>query len=272
MILTATNRLPVRQACRDCHASAHTPATTGCTGCHMPKRRTEDAVHVVMTDHFIRKRPGKDDLAPLAERHDRQTGPVRLLYPARLEDTAENRLYLAIASSRSSSNPRAEIPKLEAAIAAAAPSSPEPYIALGDARRSAGDAKGAVQAYRQALDRGSREGHVYVAAGELLIQTGQAAEAMSLLESALRDGSRDVAIRNTLAVLYGARNRFPDALRLLEEALKLNPDEPLTWLNAGVAWQAVGQKNRAEAAYREAIRLQPEFTRARQYLDALLKN
>ena len=113
---------------------------------------------------------------------------------------------------------------------------------------------------------------MYVAAGELLIETGRAPEAMRLLESALREGSRDVAIRNTLAVLYGARNRFPDALRLLEDALQLNPDEPLTWLNAGVAWQATGQKNRAEAAYREAIRLQPEFIRARQYLDALLKN
>ncbi|HSU69129.1 MAG TPA: tetratricopeptide repeat protein, partial [Tepidisphaeraceae bacterium] len=259
-------------ACRDCHGSAHTPATTGCTGCHMPKRRTEDAVHVVMTDHFIRKRPGKDDLAPLPERHDRQTGPVRLLYPSRLEDNAETRLYLAIASSRSSANPRTEIPKLEAAIAAANASTPEPYLALGDVRRTAGDAKGAVQAYRQAIDRGSREGRVYVATAELMIQTGQNAAAMSLLESALREGSLDVAIRNTLAVLYGSRNHFPDALRLLEEALKLNPDEPLTWLNAGVAWQAIGQKNRAEAAYREAIRLQPEFTRARQYLDALLKD
>jgi tetratricopeptide (TPR) repeat protein len=259
-------------ACRRCHASAHTPDTTGCTGCHMPKGRTEDAVHVVMTDHFIRKSPGKYDVAPIPERHDRQTGPVRLLYPARLEDTAENRLYLAIASSRSSANPRTEIPKLEAAIAATTPSAAEPYIALGDARRSAGDAKGAAAAYRQAIERGSREGRVYVAAGELLMQIAQNVEAMTLLESALRDGSRDVAIRNTLAVLYGARGRFSDALRLLEEALKLNPDEPLTWLNAGVAWQAVGQKNRAEAAYLEAIRLQPEFIRARQYLDALLKN
>jgi tetratricopeptide (TPR) repeat protein len=257
--------------CRQCHATAHSPSTTGCTSCHMPKRRTEDAVHVWMTDHFIRRSPPKDD-APLTERHDRQTGAVQPLYPARLPDTPEQRLYLAIATARSSANPRADAPKLAAAIAAADPVAPEPYIELGDARRAAGDAKGAVAAYRQALDRGSREGRVYVAAGELLIQTGRADEAMQLLELALREGLRDVSIRNTLAVLYGSQNRFPDALRLLEPALQLKPDEPLTWLNAGVAWQATGQKNRAEAAYREAIRLQPEFTRAREYLQALLKN
>jgi len=259
-------------ACRSCHAGAHTPSTTGCTGCHMPKRRTEDAVHVLMTDHFIRRRPGKDDAAPLVERHNRLTGPVRPLYPSHLSDTPEDRLYLAIAAARSSANPRGDIPRLEAAIAAVKPSAPEPYIELGEARRAAGDARSALEAYRHALDLGGREGRLYVAAGELLIETGRATEAERLLESALRDGSRDVAIRNTLAVLYSARNRFADAARLLEEALQLNPDEPLTWLNAGVAWQAMGQKNRAEAAYREAIRLQPEFTRARQYLKALLEN
>jgi tetratricopeptide (TPR) repeat protein len=238
----------------------------------MPKRRAEDAVHVLVTDHWIRKRPPSDAAAPLAERHDRQTGPVRLLYPARLPDTPEERLYLAIAASRSSANPRTDLPRLEGAIAEARPSAPEPYVELGDARRSAGDAKGAVEAYRQALDRGSREGRIYAALGDLLIAAGRDAEAMRLLESALREGSRDVAVRNTLAVLYGGRNRFSDAARVLEEAIQLNPDEPLTWLNAGVVWQALGQKNRAETAYREAIRLQPEFTRAKRYLAALLKD
>jgi predicted Zn-dependent protease len=238
----------------------------------MPKRRTEDAVHVVMTDHLIRSRPGKDDSAPMAERHDRQTGPVRPLYPSRLSNSPEDNLYLAIATVRSSANVGADIPKLEGAMAAVNPSAPDPYVVLGDARRTVGDTKRALAAYRQALDRGSREAHVYVAMGELLIETGRASEAIRLLEPALRERSRDVAIRNTLAVLYGSQNRFTDAVHLLEEALQFNPDEPLTWLNLGVAWQASGQKSRAEAAYREAIRLQPEFTRARQYLEALLKN
>ena len=63
-----------------------------------------------------------------------------------------------------------------------------------------------------------------------------------------------------------------EAARLLDSAMQINPDEPLTWLNLGVARQALGQKSGAEAAYREAIRLQPDFTRARQYLDQLLNH
>jgi predicted CXXCH cytochrome family protein len=41
--------------CQQCHVSPrHTQAISNdCTSCHMPKRRTDDAVHVIMTDHLI---------------------------------------------------------------------------------------------------------------------------------------------------------------------------------------------------------------------------
>ena len=57
--------------CRGCHQGAHrggTPQVAGvragatCVDCHMPKRRTQDAVHVVMTDHYIQRRPVRPDL------------------------------------------------------------------------------------------------------------------------------------------------------------------------------------------------------------------
>ena len=55
----------------------------------MPRRRTEDAVRVVMTDHFIQRvRPGRDLTAPrleaatLAAKH--YPGEVALYYPAAL--------------------------------------------------------------------------------------------------------------------------------------------------------------------------------------------
>ena len=44
------------------------PAKADCIGCHMPKRRSDDAVHVVMTDHYIRRnKPSRDLLAPFQE-------------------------------------------------------------------------------------------------------------------------------------------------------------------------------------------------------------
>ena len=45
--------------CQGCHQSvvhkASLPAGTNCLSCHMPKRRTDDVVHVVMTDHYIQR-------------------------------------------------------------------------------------------------------------------------------------------------------------------------------------------------------------------------
>jgi hypothetical protein len=54
----------------------------------MPKRRPSDAIHVMVTDHFIRKRPEADPPGPLVERHDGNTPPYRgevvLYYPSKL--------------------------------------------------------------------------------------------------------------------------------------------------------------------------------------------
>src|SRR5262249_43947600 len=47
-----------RSKCRNCHSSvavANHPdlQNADCASCHMPRRRAEDAVHVIMTDHRI---------------------------------------------------------------------------------------------------------------------------------------------------------------------------------------------------------------------------
>src|SRR5437762_5767935 len=94
--------------CRGCHAQQlerlvsakrHT-AEPNCLECHMPKRRTEDVAHVIMTDHYIqRRKPSRDLLAPLAERHETEEtlyrGPAVPYYPARL--SSQDELYLAVA-------------------------------------------------------------------------------------------------------------------------------------------------------------------------------
>ena len=76
--------------CRNCHASAHAskmPAgANSCVECHMPKRRPEDVVHAVMTDHYIQRRPpSHDPLKPIQEAdfvsQSNYRGEVTLYYP-----------------------------------------------------------------------------------------------------------------------------------------------------------------------------------------------
>src|SRR5262249_42876672 len=141
------------------------------------------------------------------------------------------------------------------------------YFALGEAYRKAGRAEEAIRAYRQARRLAPDDARAPVAASELLLTRGEADAAIRLLEPALARMPDDSGALNSLAVLYARKQRFDDALSLLSKAVRISPDYPLSWLNLGVALEAKGDRQGAEAAYRQALLLQPDFTRARQYLE-----
>ena len=235
-------------ACTSCHAKAH-HAESDCVGCHMPQRRTDDAVHVVMTDHQIRRSaPAGDLLAPKAERHGRYSGKVQLAGP--IGRNAE--LYLAVAAAAADPS---TAPRLETLLRSANPNEPEFYFELATAYRRLGRHADAIRWYeRAALDPRSA-----IASSEL----HEPAEAVAMLQRAAQTPD----VLNALANAYGSANRFDDALRALRQALKLDPESPTTHLNLGVCYQALGDAARARAAYREALRLQPDLERARRYLN-----
>jgi predicted CXXCH cytochrome family protein len=258
----AEAELHYTQVCRNCHAKTHEATRRDCAGCHMQKSRTEDAVHVVITDHRIRRSPLSGNLlAMTAESHGRLSGPVKLLYPAKLPDTPENRVYLAIAGD----NPAA----LEAAIGAARPSSGEPYFTLAEALRKAGRVQDSLVALRRAIELSPNDPRPYVVAAELLLARGQADIAIALVAPALARVPNDPALLNTLATLYASIQRFDDALRLLSRAVEIAPGDPLSWLNLGVAREAIGDRAGAIAAYRRSLATQPDLERARAYLARL---
>src|SRR5262249_6247173 len=137
--------------CRQCHASAfdkqvdagkHSRAAD-CIDCHMPKRRTEDVVHVVATDHYIQRQKPVGDL--LAERTERQEtganayrGPVVLYYPETLPHTAENDLHLAVAQVKQGSNLTEGIAQLTTAIETYSPPRADYYLELAEALENNG--------------------------------------------------------------------------------------------------------------------------------------
>ncbi len=57
-------------------------AADDCVACHMPKRRTQDVVQVVMTDHLIRRQPGGLELVAPTVEEDPVIDDVLFLDPA----------------------------------------------------------------------------------------------------------------------------------------------------------------------------------------------
>ncbi len=220
-----------KAVCLECHQKPHTEAAD-CTGCHMPKRRTDDVVHAVMTDHLIQRKPPGDLLAEKPEQKQTEAsayrGAVVPYYPASLPKP-EDELYLAIAQGSSGAA------RLAAAIEKFRPANAEYYRQLGDAWSNAGKCDAAVPAY----------------------------------EAALRHQPRSEAAEVRLATCLSQLRQFPRAAATLNEALKIAPGDAAAWIQLGATELAQGRTSDAVATFRKATEADPETVEAYNLLGAI---
>ena len=162
---------------------------------------------------------------------------------------------MALAQVQSSGDLKNDVPVLERAMKASAASDAQAYRVLGEAYRKLGRTADAIGAYQTARAKDSSDAATYVALAELLAEQGRLTEATKLLES----GPEDASVLNARSVLYGRQNRFREATDSVSKALQMNADDPISWVNFGVCLQANRDKKGAEAAYRQALLLQPDL-------------
>ncbi len=246
-------------ACKQCHEKAHN-AQANCAECHMPKRRAEDAVHVVMTDHFIQRRAKGNLTADRAEpRPKAPAGAVSLYYPPELPQSAENEAYLALAQVQHGADLPRGLPRLEAAVKALNAAGPDFYFELGKAYSKAGNEQAAVSRYEEALRRRGDFVPALKGLSASLIALGRADRAAAVLEGAANPDANMLTNWGRALLEVG---RVDEAARVLERALALNPDVSEAANLLGLAWLGRRDTARAEAQFREAIRLQPDMAEA----------
>ena len=245
--------------CQSCHGSARKESHTGfteCLSCHMPKRHTDDAPRITMTDHLIRRRPGATGQPKGPYR-----GDVVLYYPPELSRTPEGELYLAVAQVKDGSNLAAGIPRLERAIRKHRPARGEFYYELAEAHRKADNQSKAIALYHQALDRTPEllpaRRHLAIE----LAKTGALPPAEMASDPVVLSAAGEARFRG---------GRLEEAAAALRKAISARGDLPEAHNNLGAVlsrqWDTAG----AEAAFREAIRLQPDFAMAHRNLAHLL--
>jgi predicted CXXCH cytochrome family protein len=269
--------------CRQCHTSAfdsqvaaakHTSATD-CVSCHMPKRRTDDVVHAVITDHLIqRRKPSKDLLAEIPEYHETDKtayhGEVVPYYPRHLAPTGGDQLYLAVAQVEHASNLSQGIEQLTREIEKQKPRSAEFYLGLGEAWRSQGDASKAVTAYEQAVERDPRSAWTLRRLSDALEALGQLPRAADALNRAIQAAPDDARGWYALGELYSRAGRHADEIRAFRRSVELDPDLPEAYNNLGSAQAETGNPKDAEASFLSALRVQPDFADAQANLGTLL--
>jgi predicted CXXCH cytochrome family protein len=255
------------RVCQSCHAAAHN-AAQNCVTCHMPRRRTDDVVHVVMTDHFIqRNRPSRDLLAPIREKHDTAQssyqGEVVLLYPPLLPATAQTELYLATAQVVEGSNFAAGIPRLRKAIDTHKPPQAEFYFELANAYSKTGQDQKAIPYFEEALRRNPRFPAALINYSTALTDVGRA---VKVLESA----PHDAATLNALGSAHLRMNWLDQAVTTLHRAVRIDSDLPEVYVNLGIALSRKGDRAEAIDAFQSAIRLSPSLSAAHSNLANLL--
>src|SRR5262249_7069100 len=159
------------------------PDGPNCAACHMPRRRAEDAVHVIMTDHRISRRsPVPEPLRRMPESHDDSNrGEVTLYYPPQPAGS-EFDLELALAQVRDGANVTAGIPWLERAIGRH-PAAPVEYsFELAEAYRKSGAAVRAAEVFEGVTRRSPGLAPAWLGLGQALVASGKAARAASAIE------------------------------------------------------------------------------------------
>lgn len=237
-----------RKACMSCHATPHR-VNEDCTSCHMPKRRPQDVVHTVMTDHFIRRDAAQGFLAPRQEREPRIT---------RVE--ASDELYSSVALLRATAHldPR----RLERLLAERKPPEIEPYLDLAAAQLRQRQWAALEKTCLDILQRDAKQ----VLAREWL------AVARVALTGDREAGARALAAlpRPEAAFNAGLFLPAPAAIALYERAVAQRPNMAAAWVRLGEARRECGDTHAAVDAFRTALEIEPGHARARAgIVDAL---
>jgi predicted CXXCH cytochrome family protein len=266
--------------CRQCHSSrfdrliaagAHT-TSADCVSCHMPKRRTDDVVHVVMTDHYIqRKKPERDLLAALSERPAEKANREEIIaYDRKPGRSPQDQLYFAVAQVRDPGARKSGIPRLTRLIKQYHPDRAEYYLDLADAFEAEGEPARALPFYEEAARRRPGSTVILRKLGTVLMETNQLDRAAAVLQRTLKANPADPFLWRLTGQVYLRQGKIPDAIAALGNALATDPDLPDVRNNVGSILAASGDLAGAEREFRESMRMQPNLAEARANLARVL--
>lgn len=272
-----------RSACLSCHGDgegglalskevAGNHPTVGenddCTICHMAERRTQDVIHVTMTDHLIAKNPGGLELLAPIEKADPDIEEVF----ARLVDMEmpadEQSIYKAAGVIRYTlGRYEPAVRHLERKLTETGHAHFEPWLDLAESHLKRRDPEAALEIARQAKKRSPDHPKIIGIEASALYQLGNREEAIELLES---KGDLNAVLTRRLAVMKYGLGEYDQALALAHKALKMRD-------NLWVAWRLIGELENKRGRHREAVEafanglaIEPDDDRLREGINKAL--
>ncbi|OZC03807.1 tetratricopeptide repeat protein [Rubricoccus marinus] len=266
--------------CQTCHApdalqgqmasgelkEQHAPEAN-CFSCHMPKVTAKDAPHASFTDHKIRV-VRDDAISGVASGAESELVPY---YERDEGDEALRGIAYIVFARQSGGSPafRRGLAMLESALDEPTGAGEAQFL-LGFARLQTGDARGAIQPLRAAIELQANPERLNTLAQALEVSGGSASEAEKLYRQALDIQPAASDIRTNLGRLLEAQGRIPDGIAQYRAAIQEEPWQVEAHTLLGGALAKAGDVQGAAQALREAIKLEPRQADALTNLAVLL--
>jgi tetratricopeptide (TPR) repeat protein len=152
-----------------------------------------------------------------------------------------------------------------------APDAPGIQGNLGLALAGTGAHEEALAAYRRGLEREPESAALRVNLASSLLALGRSSEAIAEAEAALRTDPARVSAWNALAGVYLSMKEYERAAASLEKAIEARPDLATLRVNLAEVRKEQGLWDEAERVLREATAIDPGDARARNELEALVR-
>ena len=267
-----------RSACLQCHADDGcdraerlTPDTGDCVKCHMPRRRTQDVVHVIATDHRIARIPDDSDKRLQELRESEPQIEDVILSPDDRQSNISGVLRAVAILRATSGHHRPAAEHLAHQLARQKIAATEPALDLANAQLVSGQADAALKTLSVVLDQHPTNAQAHEFVGLAKLQQGQIDAADHSLRASLKlDPHRPVAALN-LGRLELTRENPQAAVLQLRSVVEAHPTLAAAWYFLGEAHSRQSHWRDASNCYRRALEIDPTLKDAYHGIERALK-
>lgn len=261
-----------RTACLGCHSEQSLSTThaktvpdvaaSDCTSCHMQKRRTQDVVELLATDHLIRRRPGGRELVARIDEADPDIDDVVLIEPDAIPTADSPDAYRAAGALRATGGAhQAAADKLQQILLSHSTHT-EPYADVTRSQLMLRDYKGAARSAAELLERDPDNAVAKTWAGTAAIGLGDMERAEEILSETIKSHPDHAEAHYNLALVLISGDRHEEARERLLEAVALRSGFARAWYYLGRVHNRLEQSTNAIDAYKRALAIDPTHTRS----------
>ncbi len=145
------------------------------------------------------------------------------------------------------------------------PQNAQAYFLLGLNYKELGDTTRAINAFQKAVDLDADILDAWINLGNLWTAKGGFAIANKYFESALAIDSNNVYVLNSYALALGKQDKYPESIRLYKKIARLDPQFSDGFFNAGIMYLMMDSVRQANRQFNMAVQTSPAFAKAYYY-------